>query len=161
MTIWDRIRSALAPQNAVSADVEHQLRLATGALLLEMCRADFKVHHQERNSIAQAVKHGFDLTAEETRELMDEAETQADCAVSLQIYTSLIKEYSTAEQKVRLIENLWRVAYADGELHDLEERLVRRVAGLIDVSSKLVERIHREVAANQPMSGDDGVEQPA
>lgn len=126
-------------------EVEHQLRLATGALLLEMCRADFKVMPEEIESIARSIKSGFNLSAEETRELLRVAEAESECAVSLQIYTSLIKEYSTQNQKLRLIENLWRVAWADGELHALEENLVNRVASLIDIPQKTLDEIRNRV----------------
>ncbi len=145
MNIWEKIRAALEPKNDVTADVEHQLRLASGALLLEMCRADFKVMRAERESIARSIKSAFALSAEETRELMGAAETESACAVSLQIYTSLIHEHSTRPQKIRLIEDLWRVAYADGELHSLEENLVGRVASLIDVPPKLVKQIRQQI----------------
>lgn len=146
MGIWDRIQAALEPIADVPDEVEHQLRLATGALLLEMCRADFKVHFRERQSIAAAIRRAFALSREETEQLLDDAEAEQQCAVSIQIYTSLIKEYSTRLQKHRLIEDLWRVAYADGELHDLEERLVVRVAALIELPPRTAEKLRHEVA---------------
>ena len=145
MALFNRIKAVLEPETAVPADVEHQLRLATGALLLEMCRADFKIMPEERQSIANAIKETFKLSPEETRELMAEAESESECAVSLQIYTSLIADYSSTEQKLRLIEDLWRVAFADGELHALEENLVIRVASLIDVSSKSAQEIRERL----------------
>jgi len=145
VNILERIRAALEPRTAVPEDVEHQLRLATGALLLEMCRADFKVMKEEHQSIADAVRATFELSAEETRELMTEAENESQHAVSLQIYTSLLNEYSTRQQKIRLIEDLWRVAYADGELHALEENLVVRVASLIEIPPKLVRQIQHQI----------------
>ena len=143
----------LEPETAVPADVEHQLRLATGALLLEMCRADFKIMPEERQSIANAIKQTFKLSPEETRELMAEAESESECAVSLQIYTSLIADYSSTEQKLRLIEDLWRVAFADGELHALEESLVIRVASLIDVSPKSAQGIRQRLEGELDNSG--------
>lgn len=144
--MWERIQAALEPNASVPAEVEHQLRLATGALLLEMCRADFKIHYRERASIARSIQRAFNLSAEETRQLVDDAEAESECAVSLNIYTSLIKEYSTRPQKERLIGDLWHVAFADGELHDLEERLVKRVASLIEVPTRTVERLRLSVA---------------
>lgn len=145
MNFWDRIRSALEPSSALPDDVERQLRMATGALLLEMCRADFKVTAEERNSIALAIRDAFELSAEETRLLMEQAETQSECAVSLQIYTSLIKEYANTQRKLALIEDMWRVAWADGELHDLELRLVHRVAELLELAPKTVEKARRRI----------------
>jgi uncharacterized tellurite resistance protein B-like protein len=145
LALFDRIKSVLEPKTAVPADVEHQLRLATGALLLEMCRADFKIMPEERQSIANSIKATFKLTPEETFELMEEAESESECAVSLQIYTSLIADFSSVEQKLQLIQDLWQVAFADGELHALEENLVIRVASLIDVSSRSVQDIRERV----------------
>ena len=145
MALIDRIKAALEPKTAVPSNVEHQLRLATGALLLEMCRADFKIMPEERQSIANSIRDTFNLSPEDTRELVAEAESESECAVSLQIYTSLIADYSTSEQKLKLIEGLWQVAFADGELHALEENLVTRVASLIDVSAKSVQEMRHRV----------------
>lgn len=153
MSIWDRIRAALEPHNTLPAEVEHQLRLATGALLLEMCRADFKIHAEERRSIARAIKDGFSLSLEETRELMEAAETQSECAVSLQIYTSLIKDHGTHQQKLKLIDDLWRVAFADNELHDLELNLVNRIAGLIEISPRIVARARAKIEQQLASAG--------
>ena len=60
-TIWDRIKAALEPKTAVPEQVEHQLRMATGALLLEMCRADLKVLPEERSYIVQSIKEAFKI----------------------------------------------------------------------------------------------------
>ena len=144
-TIWDRIKAALEPKTAVPEQVEHQLRMATGALLLEMCRADLKVLPEERSYIVQSIKEAFKLTKEETRELIEAAEAESECAVSINIYTSLINEFSSSDQKQQLIADLWHVAYADGELHVLEENLIERVAHLIAVPAKRVERIRQDV----------------
>lgn len=151
LSIWDRIRAALAPSSVVPEEIEHQLRLATGALLLEMCRADFKVMVEERESIARAIRRAFDLNADETRELMAIAEAESECAVSLQIYTSLIKEYFGEAQKHRLIEDLWRVAWADGELHTLEENLISRIGRLLEVPDRTLAEIRRTFEATTPL----------
>ncbi len=160
MTLWERIQSALAPARPVSADVEKQLRLATGALLLEICRADFEVRREEMESIVQAVRGTFGLTRADTRELLDAAETEADCAVSLQIYTSLINEYSTAAQKHQLIEDLWRVAFSDGELHRLEESLIGKIGGLLHVAPAKVATLRDKIAATLDGAGGPN-QQPA
>lgn len=150
MSIWDKIRAALEPSSVVPAEIEHQLRLATGALLLEMCRADFKVMVEERESIARAIRRAFDLGTDDTRELMRIAEAESEVAVSLQIYTSLIKEYFGEAQKHRLIEDLWRVAWADGELHALEENLISRIGRLLEVPDKTLLDIRRRFETSTP-----------
>ena len=132
----------------VSEDVEHQMRLATGALLMEMVRADFEIKPEERQSIAETIKSSYGLTAEETRQLIQSATEESECSVSIRIYTSLLNEHATHHQKIKLINDLWATAYADGELHALEDNLVSRVADAIGIKHKDLEAL-RVAAVNQ------------
>ncbi len=115
---------------------EHGLRLATAALLMEMTRADFTRRPEELRMVASLVQGEFGLTGEETRELAELAEAEAHEAVSLYQFTGLINEHFSQEEKVRVVEMLWQVAYADRELDKYEESLVRKVAELLYVSHR-------------------------
>jgi uncharacterized tellurite resistance protein B-like protein len=115
------------------AGTEHALRLATAALLVEMTRADHAISAAERAAVEEAVRRVFGLTAEETGELVRLAEQEASEATSLYPFTSLINRHLSHDQKDRVVELLWEVAYADGGLDSHEEHLVRKVAGLIHV----------------------------
>ena len=114
-------------------DVEHDYQLAVAALLIEMSRADFDVKAVERSAVTDAIERVFNLSSEETRELIRLAEAEADHATSLYEFTRLINAHFTAEQKYHVIELLWRVAFADGKVDRYEEHLVRKVADLIYV----------------------------
>jgi len=115
------------------AERERSYQLATAALLIEMSRADDVVHAVERTAVAQAVRQAFDLDEEGTAELVRLAEAQADQATSLYEFTRLINANFDARQKEHVVELLWHVAYADGELDKYEEHLVRKIADLIYV----------------------------
>ena len=112
---------------------EHGLHLATAALLMEMSRADFTRRPEELALVEQLVRREFDLTEAETRELAQLAEAEAREAVSLYQFTGLINEHFSPEEKVRVVEMLWQVAYADRVLDKYEESLVRKVAELLYV----------------------------
>lgn len=112
---------------------EHGLRLATAALLMEMSQADFTRRPEELQLVEQLVRREFDLTEAETRELAGLAEAEAQEAVSLYQFTGLINEHFSAEEKVRVVEMLWQVAYADRVLDKYEESLVRKLAELLYV----------------------------
>lgn len=114
-------------------DVEHDYQLAVAALLIEMSRADFDVKAVERSAVTDAVERVFNLSSEETKELIRLAEVEADHATSLYEFTRLINDHFTAEQKYHVIELLWRVAFADGKVDRYEDYLVRKVADLIYV----------------------------
>jgi uncharacterized tellurite resistance protein B-like protein len=115
-----------------TATSEHDtIRIATAALLVEMTRMDGSISDVERKRVMHAVETKFGLRPEETAELLRLAEQEAQQATDYFQFTSLIKDRLTPAEKERLIEQLWRVAYADGELNPYEEHLVRKIADLI------------------------------
>jgi len=114
-------------------DQEHVLRLAIGALLLEMTRMDGEVWPEQREAVEDAVSGRFDLTEDEAAELLELAEAERTDSTDYFQFTSLINGAYTPQQKVELVELLWRIAYANESLHKYEEHLVRKVADLIYV----------------------------
>lgn len=126
-----RIAPMMGDPNSEQAEPAYQL--ATAALLVEMARADYDVKEEERRSVTTAIEKAFRLAPEETNELVRLAELEAENATSLYEFTSLINAHFSAEQKQRVVELLWHVAFADGHLDKYEEHLVRKVADLIYV----------------------------
>ncbi len=118
------------------APTEHDLQLATAALLVEMMLSDDQIHAAEQQKIKAAIKAKFQLSDAETQELMRLAEKQAKDATDFYQFTSIINAGFSAEQKVKVIEYLWQVAYVDDHLDPLEEHLVRKIADLLYVSHK-------------------------
>jgi uncharacterized tellurite resistance protein B-like protein len=112
---------------------EQRLRLATAALLIEMTRADFTVTDAERAAVDRSLQGHFGLDAAATRQLVELAEMEVRTSASLFQFTHLIDKHFTLEQKIELIELLWRVAYADLAKDMHEEHLVRKVADLLHV----------------------------
>ena len=115
---------------------QHRLQVATGALLIEMMRTDVEATEGERAVVAAALQSKFDLTPEETHDLVELAEAEADDAIDHYQFTSLIKTGFSPEQKRKVVEYLWAVAYADENADKHEEYLVRKIANLIGVSHK-------------------------
>lgn len=109
----------------------HALRLATAALLVEMSRQDDTVDEQEREVIATALRERFGLSSAEVDELYALAEQEVSEAIDYYQFTSLIKEHFDLEQKERVVELLWQVAIADGQIDRYEEHMVRRIAELL------------------------------
>ena len=114
-------------------DSEHVLRLAIGALLLEMTHMDGEVWPEQREAVATAVLEHFDLPEGEAAELLKLAEAERSEATDYFQFTSLINGVYTPEQKISLVELLWQIAYANESLHKYEEHLVRKIADLLHV----------------------------
>lgn len=133
---------------SMARDTEHVLRLAVGALLLEMTHMDGTIWPAQREVVQQAVRTCFDLTEEETAELLALAEAERAEATDYFQFTSLINRSYTPGQKERLVETLWRVAYANEALNMYEEHLVRKVADLLYVPhSAFIAAKHRALGS--------------
>jgi uncharacterized tellurite resistance protein B-like protein len=109
------------------------LKLAAAALLFEVVRADETVLEQERTVVRAAVQSTFGLAQDEADELVRLAEEASHGAASIYEFTSLVDRELTPDEKKRLVELAWLVAFADGEKDAREEHLVRRIAGLLHV----------------------------
>ena len=113
--------------------LEEKLQIATVALFLEMMTMDDKVEPEEQEIILSLIHQNFSLTAEQSTSLLELAEQQRKQATDYFQFTSLIKKEYSLEQKVRLIESLWKIAFIDGVLDINEEYLVRKIADLLHV----------------------------
>jgi len=140
--------SHITTSTASEVDVEHQLKLATTALLIEMMLQDDDVAEQEMITIKDTIRSTFNLTDEESQTLFELAEKEQRNATDYHQFTRLIAKNYSKEQKCQVIENLWQVAYADGRLDRLEEHMLRRISDLIYVSHSDFIRIKHKVLDN-------------
>ena len=125
-------------------DIEHQLRLATDALMIEMMLDDGEVHEMEEKILIKNLKSTFKLEDNETLELFNLAHAEVKEAVDYHQFTTLIAKNFTQDQKIKVIENLWAIAYTDEDLDQFEELMVRRIADLIYVThSEFMQAKHR------------------
>lgn len=122
-------RERLAP--GADDDPEHRRNLAAAALLIEVARADFEFDDDEQRAIETLLEQTLHLTSEEIAELVRLAHDESRDATSLHQFTRLVNESHSLDDKKRLMEALWRVAYADGRLDKYEEQLLRRIADLL------------------------------
>jgi len=137
---------AAATQAGTSQD--RRLRVATVALLLETARADFNVQDSELASVASHAREFFQLSEDETAELVGLAEEEAKNATCYFEFTSLINDGFSPEEKVKIIELMWQVAYSDKELEKYEEALVRKIADLLYVPhSAFIAAKHRVISS--------------
>lgn len=113
--------------------VEHTLQLATAVMLVEVMRADPTFHAGEREAVLKALHDKFELSDDEALRLTELAVTTAQQATDLFTFTSHINEHFDMDQKLRMVEHMWRVAYADGHLSDHERHVMWRIADLLHV----------------------------
>jgi uncharacterized tellurite resistance protein B-like protein len=118
---------------ATERDARHAVELATAALLVEVGRLDREIDPAERVVMLRAVREKFGLSADEADALIGLAEAEAREATDYYQFTSLINRHFSQEQRQRVIELMWQVAYADAELSAHEQHVMRKIADLLYV----------------------------
>lgn len=133
-TLKDLFDSLLPPAPGTPAQAaEHQLQLATAVMLVEVMRADASFHASERAAVHAALREKFALSDDEAQRLAELAESTAQSATDLFGFTSRINERFDMAQKLRMVELMWAVAYADGHLGEHERHVLWRIADLLHV----------------------------
>lgn len=123
------IEPAATPQT--EAQRVHALQLATAVLLVEVMRSDADIGAAERDAALAALRHKFALSDDELSRLIELAERTARDATDFHAFTSKINDAFAMEQKIRIVEYMWQVAYADGHLDAHENHVMRRIADLL------------------------------
>lgn len=106
-------------------------QLALAVLLYEVANADMNIDLSERSVISKILMASFGLTETQVHVLLTRAKAEQSDAISMQTYTCVITKNLERQQRIALIQGMWQVAYADGELDGHEEYIIRKVADLI------------------------------
>ena len=109
---------------------------ACAALLIETALADKVFNDEELASMKQTLKIVYKVEEKDIDELIDESKKKASESTSLYEYTRLINDLCDYEDKLRLTNNLWSIAFADQQLDKYEEYLIRKISDLLHVSHK-------------------------
>lgn len=153
--MMDRIKAlfAGADEGAADARSENELQLAAAALLVEAACMDGNFDDDERATIARLLRERFGLDDLEARTLLEAAEERAADSGQLYGFTRVVKDRYSEEERIGMIEMLWEVTLADGEVDHFESNLIRRIGGLIFVSDRDRGEARKRVMARLGMTG--------
>jgi uncharacterized tellurite resistance protein B-like protein len=114
----------------------HDIRIATCALLLEMSHIDGEFNASEREIIIAILKRNFDLSDEHAMTLLEASNEELKGSIDLWQFTNLINQNYSIEEKIRVVEMVWEIVYADGKLNKHEDYLVHKLATLLRLTHK-------------------------
>ena len=114
----------------------HDIRIATCALLLEMSNIDGEFSALERESITSILKRNFDVPDEHATAILEASNEELKGSVDLWQFTNYINQNYSIEDKIRVVEMVWDVVYADGRLDKHEDYLVHKLATLLRLTHK-------------------------
>lgn len=147
--MFSKLKSLFAPDRKDEPSKARQggaLALAVAALLVEAARADARYETAEKALIDEALARQFGLSPAEAATLRGEAELAQAEALDIHRYTKIVKTMPKAD-KIRLVEQLWRIILSDRARDPYEDALMRRLCGLIYVSDQENGAARRRVEA--------------
>lgn len=128
---------------------DERVRTAACVILLEVAGADDEFSPEECRRVLEALRRRFGISQEEAEELLETAQAKSDAGGGLFRYTSEINACCSPEEKQRIIEEAWRVIYADGALDAHEDYVVHKLARLLNLTHpQLIEakmKVRREI----------------
>ena len=104
------------------------------ALLIETALADKVFNTEEIDSMKKTLREVYEIDEKDLDELISESEKKVSESTSLYEYTRLINDLCDYQDKLKLINNLWTIAFADKHLDKYEEFLIRKISDLLYVS---------------------------
>jgi len=136
-----KIKGYISELGNQPSDVENQeekeqnvINNACAALLIETALADKVFNTEEIDSMKKTLREVYEIDEKDLDELISESEKKVSESTSLYEYTRLINDLCDYQDKLRLINNLWAIAFADKHLDKYEEFLIRKISDLLYVS---------------------------
>ena len=130
----EQLGTALSVEGSAPSSTD--LERVSALLLVEIARSDHTIDDRERQTIIEALSRASSGSTSEIEQIVEEALDDADALVTLHAHISVVNEHFEKVQKIQLIEHMWRVAMADGDLDKYEEYTIRKLADLLYVKHR-------------------------
>ena len=124
-------KAAADVSSGTNQHTEHDIRVATCALFVEIARIDEEFTEAEMETILSILKEKYDLSQDHADALIAEAKKELDNSVDLWQFASLINKNYSTEEKIEIIETLWRIVYVDGKMDEHEHYLMSKLQNLL------------------------------
>lgn len=127
------IKNAIGIGDSPSKEVSREVRmeLVSSVLLLEAAHADKHCSEKELEHVVSTIKSMYGLQEQYIAELLDLARQKRAEAVDMHQFTRAVNEQLNREEKLRLLDEVWKIIYSDGVIDKFEEHFARKLANLL------------------------------
>lgn len=134
--IVKRFFSKVPVNSSQEADqtTDHDIRVATCALFVEIASIDEKFTQAEMETLLSILKEKYGLSKEYADALIVEAKKELSGSVDLWQFAKRINENYSNDEKIEIIETLWRIVYVDGKMDKYEHYLMNKLQNLLRIS---------------------------
>ena len=143
--MFDKLKTFFDKKTDISEINFDSEKIAVVALLISTAKYDGNFDESERLEIQKLIKSYFSLSNENTDDLFKAAEEIENKANDLQQFTRSLNKVLNEEEKLKIIELIWKIIMADGIIDNYEENLVRRLSGLLYLQDKDIGNIKNKL----------------
>ena len=123
----------------------YDVKLATTCLLTKVAFADEYLDPKEERIIREILADFFSIETEEINKLFKDSNQLLEKSTDIFSFGQLLNQNFTQEDKIDLIGCIFEVAFADGELHHLENHTIKKIAHILNIEHKDLITVKMEI----------------
>ena len=125
------------------------VQIAISTLMIQTAVYDGVFDEQEKSEILELIKKYFNFNKDQKLALFKIAMKVNDNSNDMQQFTRVLNDNLSEEEKLNIIEMLWKIIISDGHIDDYENALIRKISGLLYISDRDVGQIKKKLIAQQ------------
>ncbi len=122
---------------------ENDYRMAATAILVHVADADGAFDPLERARLRTLLMERFGLDGGDAGRLIAQAQLSEAEAVSLDRFAEVLRRKLDTDGRLKLVEMMWDLVYADGAPLEVEDSIVSRVAQMLGVPAADLDLLRR------------------
>ena len=142
--MFDKLKNVFDKKIKLENEEFDTLQIAISTLMIQTAVYDGVFDEQEKNKILELIKKYFDLNEDQKIFLFETAMKVNDESNDMQQFTRTLNDNLSEKEKLVIIEMLWKIIIADGQIDDYENALIRKISGLLYISDRDVGEIKKK-----------------
>ena len=147
--MFDKLKSIFDKKIEEENEQFDTVQIAISTLMIQTAVYDGVFDEQEKSEILELIKKYFELTEDQKLSLFKIAMKVNDNSNDMQQFTRVLNTNLSEDEKLNIIEMLWKIIISDGYIDDYENALIRKISGLLYISDRDVGRIKKKLIEQQ------------
>jgi len=147
--MFDKLKSIFDKKIEEENEQFDTVQIAISTLMIQTAIYDGIFDEKEKSEILELIKKYFELTEDQKLSLFKIAMKVNDNSNDMQQFTRVLNTNLSEDEKLNIIEMLWKIIISDGHIDDYENALIRKISGLLYISDRDVGRIKKKLIEQQ------------
>ena len=147
--MFDKLKSIFDKKIEEESEQFDTIQIAISTLMIQTAVYDGIFDEQEKSKILELIKKYFNFNEDQKLALFKIAIKVNDDSNDMQQFTRVLNDNLSEEEKLNIIEMLWKIIISDGHIDDYENTLIRKISGLLYISDRDVGQIKKELITQQ------------